>query len=183
MEQGLQTSNKLIKVAITGPESTGKSSLACDLANHYNTLWVPEFARDYLNKIDRPYTYQDVEDIAKGQLLLEDQFALKANRYLFCDTELIVIKIWMEYKFKMVPDWINEQIRNRQYDHFLLCNIDIPWEPDPLRENPQLRRFFFEWFVREIESNNINYTIISGNQHLRQTNAINTIDTLFPAIV
>ena len=178
MEKRIQNSNKLIKVAITGPESTGKSTLACALADHYQTIWVPEFARDYLNKLDRPYTFDDVEKIAIGQIALEDKLTSAARNILFCDTELIVIKIWMEYKYHSIPEWINEEIKKRHYDIILLCDIDIPWEPDPLRENHGLRRFFFKWFVKEIEANNKNYLIINGDQKHRLESAIKTINKI-----
>ena len=168
----------MIKVAITGPESTGKSTLASALASHYHTIWVPEFARDYLNNLGRPYSFEDVEKIAFGQINTEDKLTATANNILFCDTELSVIKVWMQYKYHFVPDWINAEIAKRHYDLFFLCDIDMPWEPDPQRENPDLRRFFFDWFVKEIESNNQNYKIVSGNQQKRLQAAVEVIDQL-----
>jgi NadR type nicotinamide-nucleotide adenylyltransferase len=172
-----------MRVAITGPESTGKSTLASALADHYNTSWVPEYARDYLNKLNRPYTYEDVEKIAIGQIELEDKLASTAIKVLFCDTELIVIKIWLEYKYNKVPDWIEEEIKKRQYDLILLCDIDIPWEPDPLRENPDLRKFFFDWFVKEIKANQFKYIVISGSEKQRLESAIIAIDQIIPKTI
>jgi NadR type nicotinamide-nucleotide adenylyltransferase len=171
----------LLKIAITGPESTGKSTLACTLADHYQTLWVPEYAREYLDKLNRPYTFNDVEKIAREQIALEDKLRSEEKKVLICDTELIVIKIWMEYKYQLVPDWIVSEIKNRKYDVYLLCNIDIPWEPDPLRENPELREFFFNWFKKEINEIKGNYIIISGNQQQRTQIATNAIDQLLVA--
>jgi len=169
----------LIKVAITGPESTGKSTLACTLATHYKTVWVPEYARNYLNNLNHPYTFEDVEKIAREQIAIEDKLLTNAKNLLICDTELIVIKIWMDYKYHLVPAWINEEIKKRYYDIYLLCDIDIPWEPDPLRENPVLREFFFDWFKKEINDLNGNCIIISGDQEHRSVTATTEIDKLF----
>jgi nicotinamide riboside kinase len=141
----------LIKVAVTGPESTGKTTLSLELAGYYNAAFVPEFAREYLEKLDRPYTYEDVEKIAIRQVSLEDEMILSTEKLLVCDSELIVIKIWMEFKYKKVPSWIIQEISRRHYDIILLCNTDIPWEPDPLREHPELRRYFFILFIKSIE--------------------------------
>jgi len=90
------------KIAITGPESTGKSELAKKLAKHYNTVWVPEFSREYIDNINRPYDYDDIIEIAKGQLNREKEAEKKANKFLFCDTELIVAKIWSEFKYSII---------------------------------------------------------------------------------
>jgi NadR type nicotinamide-nucleotide adenylyltransferase len=182
MEKRIYNSGNVIKIAVTGPESTGKSTLASELATHYHTDWVPEYARDYLNKIDHPYTFDDVEKIAAGQIAREDKLASNPNKYLFCDTELIVIKIWMEYKYHKVPGWILQEIKSRQYDILFLCDIDIPWEPDPLRENPDLRRFFLDWFIKELTLYKKRFVIISGDQKLRIGNAVKIINTLFPEI-
>jgi NadR type nicotinamide-nucleotide adenylyltransferase len=183
MEKRFNNTDKLIKAAITGPESTGKSTLASTLAQYYKTVWVPEYAREYLNKLKRPYTFEDVEKIAAKQIELEDKLASTAGNLLFCDTELIVIKIWMEFKYLSVPDWINREIGKRKYDVVLLCDIDIPWMPDPLRENPDLRSYFFNWFKREIEANDQKYFIISGNETQRKKQAVEVIDKIIFAPV
>ena len=108
---------KTKRILILGPESTGKSTLAEDLAHHFGEPWVPEFAREYLEKIDRPYRFEDLVEIGKGQVLLEDQQAEKAKNFLFCDTDLRVIHIWSEHRFHgtpflllRLPNWNNQQL-------------------------------------------------------------------------
>ena len=171
--------NKIIRIAITGPESTGKSTLAKQLAQHYQTLWVPEFARTYIDKLKQPYQQKDMLTIAKNQLKIENKTTAKANKYLFCDTELIVTKIWSEHSFKVCDEWILNNINKNPYDLYLLCNIDLPWEYDPLREHPHLREYFFNLYLNELKSRNFNYSIISGTNETRFQNAIKTIENNF----
>jgi NadR type nicotinamide-nucleotide adenylyltransferase len=166
------------RIAITGPESTGKSELAKKLAEHYNTIWVPEFAREYLNIINRPYVQADILEIAKGQIESEDRLSYLAKDILFCDTEPIVTKIWSEHLYKKCDDWIKKKIDDHSYDLYLLCNIDIPWVPDPLREQPEKREYFFDLFYNELKSRNFNFSVISGYGEERINNAINIIDNL-----
>jgi NadR type nicotinamide-nucleotide adenylyltransferase len=173
------TDHKIFKIAITGPESTGKSTLTEQLANHYNTVWVPEFARDYIASLDRNYELNDILVIAKSQIKKEEEMLLLANRFLFCDTELIVTKIWSEHSFNTCDKWILENINKNRYDLYLLCDIDLPWEFDPLREHPHLREYFFNLYLKELRSRNFHYAIISGNNQMRLQNALNTIENFF----
>ena len=131
------------RIAITGPESTGKSQLAKQLADHYGTVWVPEFARDYIDSLGRPYQERDILTIAQGQLDRERDLGQQANKYLFCDTELLVTKIWSDVAYKRCEPWILENLANQTYDLYLLCQIDTPWEDDPQREHPHLREHLF----------------------------------------
>lgn len=171
--------NKLLKrIAITGPESTGKSSLCRHLAKHYNTLWVEEYARSYIDDIKRPYNLDDIIKIAKGQLINENRIAEKASGVLFCDTELIVTKIWSEHKFGVCPEWILNNIQNYKYDFYLLCNIDLDWEPDPQREHPNLRQYFFDLYKQELEKRDFNFGIVSGKGDERLQNAIKLLNNL-----
>ncbi len=167
------------KIAITGPESTGKSWLSERLAAHYQTLWAPEYAREHVENLDRPYRKEDILTISKEQLAREDEAAEKANTYLFCDTELIVSKIWEMYKYNTCHPWIDEQIRKNRYALYLLCDIDLPWVYDPLREYPHKRRFFFDWFKREFEYHGFPYRIVNGGYDERLGNAIRIIDQFF----
>src|SRR5690606_37041701 len=126
------------RILILGPESTGKSTLAEDLASHFGEPWVPEFAREYLEKIDRPYIYEDLLEIGKGQVASEDQLADEAKRFLFVDTDLRVIQVWSEHWFGNTDSWVLDEIEKRKYDLILLTDTGLPWAPDPLREYPEL---------------------------------------------
>ena len=171
--------DKLRKIAITGPESTGKSMLAEQLATHYKTAWVPEFAREYLERNGFSYKEEDVLAIARGQLESEQQVMSKAAGFLFCDTEFIVTKIWSDVKYKRCHQWILNQIETHRYDLYLLCDIDLPWEYDPLREHPEMRKELFELYCREITSRNFPFVIIRGFGSERLNNAITLIDDYF----
>ncbi len=168
----------IIKIAVVGPESTGKSTLSMQLAAHYRTVWVPEYAREYFDKLNRPYKYDDVLAIAEGQLRSEDALAAAANRLIICDTNLIVIQIWLEHKYGRCPEWIGDTIRNRPYAMHLLTDIDMPWIDDPLREHPHLREHLFQRYSETLDSFGIAYRVLSGNQEQRRTNAIAIIDSI-----
>jgi len=171
----------LFKIAITGPESTGKSWLSEKLAMHYNTVFVPEYARTYIDRLSRPYRQHDILSIAKGQLESEKQYQQQAEKFLFCDTELIVTKIWSVHKYGECHPWILEKINTNRYDLFLLCNIDMPWQYDPQREHPDLRKHFFDWYKKELDSYGFDYVIVSGLENERTRNAIDAIEN-HPAI-
>lgn len=169
----------VLKVAVTGPESTGKSLLCRELAGHFNTVYVPEYAREYVDRLNRPYCREDILAIARQQIAMEDTLKDAANRYLFCDTELIVAKIWELHKYNECHPWILKQIENRRYDLYLLCDIDLPWEPDPQREYPHMREFFFDWFRRELEGYGFPYFIVSGSRDERTDHAIRSVRSYF----
>ncbi|MBE0663937.1 MAG: ATP-binding protein [Bacteroidales bacterium] len=166
------------RIAITGPESTGKSSLASELATHYETTWVPEFARGYLSDLGRPYNYDDILVIAMNQFRLNNEATQLANRFLFCDTELIVTKIWCEVKYGKCHQWIEEHILKQNFDLYLLTDIDLPWEPDPQREHPHMRQHFMELYIDELESRHFPYRIIAGQQEERLKNAITALNEI-----
>jgi len=160
------------KIAIVGPESTGKSTLARQLASQLGTVWVPEFARDYLAALNRPYEANDLEKIAQGQLALEEKLLSEAAEFLICDTTLLVIEVWAEHAYGHCPEWIKASVRNQQYDFTFLTNIDLPWEPDPLREHPHLRQYFFKVYQQKLGSLKTPFAIISGNEQERLTTAM-----------
>ncbi|MGY6520301.1 MAG: AAA family ATPase [Mongoliitalea sp.] len=171
----------LKKVVIIGPESTGKSTLAQQLADHFDCLWVEEYAREYLKNLDRPYEFDDLLSIAQGQLSLEDRLAAQSDELLICDTDLHVIQVWSEHKYGKVHEWVKQQIEDRNYDLYLLTNIDIPWEDDPLREHPdpEMRCHFFELYKQLLEKSPTSFNIISGSSKERLESAIKTVNGLF----
>jgi NadR type nicotinamide-nucleotide adenylyltransferase len=127
------------KIVVTGPESTGKSTLCEQLAAKYQTGWVPEYAREYLLDLKRPYTYDDLLIIAKGQLDQEERITASLKTpLLFIDTDMYVMKVWCEFVFGKCHNFILEQIVKRKYDAYFLCNTDLPWVADELREYPDL---------------------------------------------
>lgn len=164
-----------IKIALVGPESTGKSTLSQQLAKHFNGHFVPEFARTYIAQLNRPYTLNDIEFIAEQQLKLEERASADL---LFCDTNLLVTKIWAEHAFGNCPEYIAQHWQPGNYHLHLLMNIDLPWQPDPLREHPHLRSFFFEWYERELKQEKVPYQIVSGNEMERFKLATGIVETL-----
>lgn len=168
--------DRIIKVAITGPECSGKTDLAQFLASHYQTQWVPEFAREYLNRLNRPYEQSDLVDIAHGQLQLEDQMTASANRLLICDTDMVVIKVWSEVKYGTADPFVEATIREHRYDLHLLTYIDVPWEEDPQREHPQYREGLYARYQAALRHLNIPYVDIRGVREERRATAIRAID-------
>lgn len=170
--------SKPIKIAITGPESTGKSVISQQLADHYSTVWVPEYARVYLLQTGRPYNYNDILQIAKGQVESERAFEPIAGEVMFSDTELLVTKIWCEVKYGKCHRWIEEHFRKQDYDLYLLMDIDLPWEFDPMREHPDSREFLFNLYKKELDDLGMNYRIVSGAGEERLKNAITIVDEM-----
>ena len=152
-------------ISITGVESTGKSTLTNLLSDFYNTSKVPEYAREYLNNLNRDYTLSDVLKMAHKQLE-EEQLALKNNPpLLFLDTDLLVFKIWIKEKYNQEIDWIEEHLQQASNKIYLLCDIDIPWEFDKLREHPNKkdRLRLFNEYKTQLEYYQLAYFVISGN--------------------
>ena len=172
----------MLRVALTGPESTGKTTLSRQLAAHYRTSWAPEYAREYLETHGPAYTPPDLEAIAHGQLRAEATAEAEARRQgrpiFFCDTDLLVIKIWAEHAFGHCPDWIQQRIAGQRYDLVLLLSVDLPWEPDPLREHPHLRQHFYQRYQRELQAQQSNFAGISGSPAQRLAQACLLLDEL-----
>jgi NadR type nicotinamide-nucleotide adenylyltransferase len=168
--------SKIKKVAVLGPESTGKTQLCMELAAHFKTEWVPEFARAFL--VDNNYSYEDVAYCLEQQVVSEEKIFKSAHRFLFCDTELINFKVWFSDVFKEVPVWLDGKIRTHQYDLTLLTNNDVPFEEDILRVNADRRDFFFDWYKRELEHFQKPYAVISGLGSSRTEHAIAAIEKL-----
>ena len=170
------------KVVVIGPESTGKTTLCEQLAKHYRTIWCPEFAREYLMTHSADYNYEDLLTIAKGQIDLEDQFisnlADKGLSLLFIDTDMYVMKIWCEFVFEKCHRFILDQIVKRKYDLYLLCNIDLPWTPDELREYPSIetRKKLFNIYKDAMVNQPVPWIEIGGDSEQRLQKAITAID-------
>ncbi len=167
------------KIAILGPESTGKSQLAEELAAHYRTVFVPEYAREYLNTFGPNYVKDDLLKIAKKQFKNNIDFQKQAPEILFSDTELLVLKIWSEVKYKNVDSWILENLKKQNFDLYLLTDIDLAWEYDPLRENPNERSFLLKLYEKELQELKFPYVKISGQGIERTQNAIRAIENFF----
>jgi len=172
---------RIKKIVIIGPESTGKSTLTKGLAEVFAEPWVEEYAREYLHHLQRDYVFEDLLEIAKGQLALEDRKIKSAQRMLFCDTNLHVIKVWSDHKFKKTDPWILQQIQRRKYDLYLLTDIDIPWQEDPLREHPdpEMRKHFFGIYHDILAKSDTPFVLISGNPEHRLDQAIKLVREFF----
>jgi nicotinamide riboside kinase len=191
MEENLQQLAKsgatpIIKIAIFGPESTGKTTLATQLAEYYRTVWVPEFARDYLQeKLDSGRGVCDVNDmlpIAYGQTKLENEKVLIAKKYLFCDTNLLVTKVFSELYYNFCDPSLDQAARTHQYDLFFLTDIDVPWEKDELRDSPNGRETIFGVFKQSLIDNNKQFIVISGDKETRLKKAVAIIEDLTMAL-
>ena len=176
----LRLVSKPKRILILGPESTGKSTLAEKLAEHYAEPWVPEVAREYLEQLDRPYGYDDLLQIGRQQMQLEDEMAAGAKNHLFCDTDLRVIQVWSQHRFGKVDPWVLEEIARRTYDLILLCAPDLPWQEDPLREHPELemRQQFFDVYQQLTQASGFPWVLISGDTAERLSTAIQEVDYL-----
>lgn len=159
---------------IIGPESTGKTTLCQELAKAYNGDWIPEYARTYIENLKREYTYDDVIHIAKKQIEMEDTYDQNVNS-LFIDTDLIITKVWLLHVYKKSPEWIDEYLKKSYRKAYLVTYPDLPWEFDPVRENPTLRDFFLNWYIEEIKKLGIPYFIIKGMGKERINNAISVL--------
>jgi len=180
----------LKKVVIIGPESTGKSTLCAELARHYNTRWCPEYAREYLLQNGMNYTYDDLLTIARGQVAQEDRCtaeleqALSAGTattpLLFVDTDMYVMKVWCQFVFGKCHQWILDQLEKRKYDLYLLCNIDLPWVKDELREYPDLerRQQLYTIYKEMMMHQPVPWIDISGTYEERWQKALAAIDRL-----
>lgn len=166
------------KVAIIGPECTGKSELSAFLSEEFNTVWVKEFARDYIDQLHRPYDVSDLLEIAKGQVAQEEALIAKANKVLICDTDLYVIKVWSNFKYGYCDPAILKMIAARQYDLYLLTYTDIPWESDPQREHPHQREMLYELYLREMRNQPVPFVEIKGTREQRRKVATESVNEL-----
>lgn len=169
------------RIVVIGPESTGKSTLCGHLAEHYKTVWCPEYAREYLLKNGMNYTYDDLTHIAKGQLQLQASMEKKAgSNVYFVDTDLYVMKVWHEVAFSNCPTWILKTIAHTSCDLYLLCNTDLPWVKDELREYPHLamRQRLFKMYHDVVINSGMRWAIVSGTNEERLQKAIAAVDNI-----
>lgn len=174
----------LKKIVIIGPECTGKSTLCEELAQHYDTTWCPEFAREYLLTYGTDYNYDDLLQIAKGQLRMEDELVQAAmnqgKQLIFIDTDMYVMKVWSEFVFDKCDRFILDNIVLRKYDLYLLCKTDLPWVKDELREYPDLhtREKLFKIYRDLMINQSTPWTEIYGNEEERLKIAVKATDEL-----
>ena len=170
----------ILRIAVTGPESSGKSVLTEALAAHYRTSYAPEYARQYLKETGGGYRFADLTAIAQGQVRNEECAIEASSGICFFDTDMIVLKIWAQFRFNRVPAFIREAIAEDRYDAFLLCKPDLPWEPDPLRESPDPaeRMELFDIYQSELRAFNKPVAVVSGEGQGRIERAKRFIDRL-----
>ena len=151
----------MYRVGIIGPESTGKSTLATYLAHRYGGVLVPEYAREYMERLvpAYAYTYEDVVAIAQQQVQ-ELATPRAESEVVFYDTELIITKVWFLHKYGKCPDFLLHAIEQYPMDVYLLCYPDMAWQPDPVRENPTIREYLFQWYEKEVQALGVPYYII-----------------------
>lgn len=176
-KSGLKKNPKII--VITGAESTGKSVLTEWLANYFNVPFIPEFARKYIENLNRQYNYTDVETIAKEQVTQLEAGKQSEYPYVFVDTWLIITKIWFDVVFNKVPSWLESSIQKTKIDLFLVCDTNLPWKPDPVRENGgEQREILQARYINELKNYNFNYQIISGTGDERFRAALEEVKKL-----
>ncbi len=164
------------KIAIVGPESTGKSTLTAQLARHYKTLWVPEYARYYCAALTEECNLQDEINMFHGQVALEESIlAIAEKDFVFCDTTFITVKIWSDEVFGETPLVVLNALPQYHYDLYLLMDIDLPWQEDPLRDFPHKREHFMQIWHRELKALNANYVVVGGLED-RLANCIAQVD-------
>lgn len=164
------------KIAVVGPESTGKSTITAQLAAHYDTLWVPEYARYYCAALTGPCNLQDETNMFHGQVALEAAItAIATKELIFCDTTFLTVKIWSDEVFGESPQPVLDALPDYHYDLYLLMDIDLPWQEDPLRDFPDKREYFMEVWHRELQALNADYVVVAGQEN-RLDNAITAVN-------
>lgn len=178
--------DRLVKLVITGAESSGKTTLAKTLADHFQCFWVPEYARDYLEINGAQYQFDDLLKIAGGQKsmqeILEQKSRIADQKLLISDTDLLTIKIWSQVRFEKVDPQINHWLEESSVDLYLLCKPDIPWKKDPLRENENDREHLFSLYEKELKEKASPYAVIGGDRESRKAEAITKVEALLSSL-
>lgn len=178
-----QTQSDVTRIVFYGPESTGKTTLAKNMAKHFKTQWIPEFARDLLqdkfDKTGKACEASDIEAIVKGQLKAENKAILKANQYLFCDTDPLETYVYAKVYFPGENfSWLDKLNDHLNYEHYFLTYIDTPWEADDLRDKPNEREYMYREFLNELKLRKKNFTILRGNLKNRIQDVLKTLEAI-----
>ena len=168
----------MLKVVITGPESTGKTSLARALAAYYSVNWAPEYARTYLSATGGKYDREDIVRIAKRQWSVQNNLQEGDGDLLICDTGLLVTHVWSLYKFGEVDPWISTMLETHPADLYLLCGTDVPWTFDPLREHPNERAEIYQFYLKGLHAFQLTYFELAGAWAQRFRQAVKRVDSL-----
>lgn len=168
-----------VRIAVTGPESSGKSVLTQALAAHFHTSYAPEFAREYLSSSGGAYDVHDLDRICRGQIRNEERAIQSAARLCFFDTDMLVIKIWSQFRFGTVSERIRRAVEERTYHFRLLCKPDLPWTPDPFRESPDPaeRMELFAMYRRELDEAKADYFIVEGQGENRLNTTLKFLES------
>ncbi len=171
---------KLKTIVITGPESTGKTMISEYLAGSLGCPWIPEYARQYIGSLDRPYNYSDLVHIADNQILHRKSIEKTGAPMLILDTWLIITKVWFMEVFNKYPGYLDEEISKQVIDLFLICKPDIPWISDRLRENGGVKRdYLMNRYVEEIRTTGRDFILIGGTGEERYHNALQAVKKHF----
>lgn len=173
----------MFRIVISGPESTGKTDLSVYLTGRLSIPYIPEYAREYVKKLGRPYRFEDVEHIARVQWDQFLEYSKGGNPVMIMDTFLVITKIWFREVFGSVPGWIDQALEQADIDLYLLCYPDLKWKADGIRENPGVRRMeLFEIYRQEIIRLNFSCEVIRGKGQQRYSNALNALYSHFPQL-
>ncbi len=176
MEKNVHQGIPIKRILITGPESTGKSDLAIALAHKYRGVVVPEYAREYIENLGRPYEYMDVESIAQQQLKQYND-SIIGHKWIFFDTWLIITRVWFELVYGNIPGWMDYSISQARFDMVLLCATDIPWVPDSVRENGGAKREkLLDKYKYELDKFGMEWVLVTGTGEERQNRVLNLIN-------
>ena len=171
-------SDNLIRVVLTGSESTGKSVLALQLAEHFNAELAPEFVRDFAVRKGAPIEFEDTDEIARGQIDLEDEHARRAQKLLIQDTDLLSTVVYSGHYYGRCAKWIVDVARARRPDLYLLLDIDVPWIPDEVRDREDRRDDMQQLFRDAVAESGAPYVVINGSWNERFQRARDAIETL-----
>lgn len=167
-------------IVVTGPESTGKTMISANLALHLDCNWIPEYAREYIGSLNRPYNYKDLVHISETQVFQKNEMEKTGSAMLVLDTWLIITKVWFMEVYEICPSWLDEEIAQHKIDLFIICKPDIPWIPDPLRENGgEKRTYLMSRYIEEIKNTGNDFIIIGGIGDIRYHNALQAVKNHF----